>query len=133
MIIEIIKDGEKNVSVLIKGILREDLKPTPAFDISKVRAPREGWKGLRLDSAVWMIQEKMGMMLWWDKPNGEESMALVMESRNGVRYDEGVPSPRKEKGWSGVLYLSSFVSAGGTPPTGQVPKAFSILLDFDKQ
>jgi len=130
---EIIKEGEKNFSVLVKGILREELAPTPFLDISKLKAPREGWKGLRLDSALWVIQEKLGIMLWWEKPNGEGSLCLPMESRNGVRYDEGVPSPRKANDWSGVLYLSSFVSHGGSPPSTQQPKAFSILLDFDKQ
>jgi hypothetical protein len=123
---QIIKEGEKNLSVLIKGMARADFEPAPILDVAKLKPPREGWKGLRLDSAVWAVQEKMGLYLWWGKPDGEGSLVMPMESRNSVRFDEGIPSPRIESGWKGILYLSSFNCQ-------MVPKGFFVLLDFDKQ
>ena len=129
MIIQIIKEGEKNFSILVKGMVHADFLAVPILDLAKVKPPREGWKGLRLDSAVWAIQEKLGLYLWWDKPDGEKTLALVMESRNGLRYDEGILSPRKQDGWNGILYLSSFNC--DSPAKGV--KAYSVVLDFDKQ
>lgn len=127
MITRILRDGQKNCSILVKGFVREDFNPTPFLDISNLEKPREGWKGLRLDSAVWTIQEKMGLYLWWSEPEGEESFIFPMESRNSARFDEGLPSPRVDKGWRGILYVSSF-QAGVGPP-----KSFMFILDFDKQ
>ena|SRR5215468_10508271 len=125
---QIMKDGQKNFSVFIKGITKGDFSPTPILDISKISAPATGWKGLRLDAAVWAIQEKMGMNLWWNNPESETDLVFPLESRNSMRLDEGIPSPRIADGWRGILYLSSF-------RTLEVPgpKTFFILLDFDKQ
>jgi hypothetical protein len=127
VIVQVVKDGQKNFSILIKGLVRGDFEATPIINTAKIQAPNQGWKGLRLDSALWLVQEKMGLYLWWRKPEGEEDLALVMESRNGLRFDEGLPSPRVEKGWDGLMYLSSFNHQGGGP------KGFVVLLDFDKQ
>lgn len=128
MIATIVRDGQKNCSILVKGFVDVDFDPTPFLDISKLERPREGWKGLRLDSAVWVVQEKMGLHLWWGKPEGEDDLVMPMESRNSVRLDEGLPSPRVEKGWRGILYLSSFRA---NEMSG--PKSFMFILDFDKQ
>lgn len=128
MITKIIRDGQKNCSILVKGFVKEDFDPTPILDVSKLERPREGWKGLRLDSAVWAIQEKMGLHLWWSKPEGVDDLILPMESRNSIRLDEGLPSPRMNEGWRGIMYLSSF--RAGDPPG---LKSFMFILDFDKQ
>jgi hypothetical protein len=128
MITQIIKDGPKNFSLLIKGFIKKDFDATPLFEIGKLTPPTGGWKGLRLDAAVWAIQEKMGLVLWWSKPEGEHDLILPMESRNAMRFDEGLDSPRVEKGWRGILHLSSFRVE--EPP---MPKRFFVLLDFDKQ
>lgn len=128
MITRILQDGQKNCSVLVKGFTKEDFEPIPFLDITKLQAPREGWKGFRLDSAVWAIQEKMGLHLWWSKPEGEEELVLPMESRNGIRFDTGLVSPRVDKGWGGVMYISSF-RVSEIPG----PKSFMFVLELDKQ
>lgn len=125
MHVKITKDGEKNLTVLIKGIITEDFGRTPIVDLAKLKQPYEGLKGIRLDSVVWVIQEKLGLTLWWDE-SGEDSMAMPMESRNSMRFDEGVESPRIREGWPGKLWLSSFNCNGG-------PKKFLVILQFDKQ
>jgi len=127
-LVQLIKEGPKNLSVLVRGITKKDFTPVPILELDKLEPPREGWKGLRLDSAVWAIQEKMGLYLWWEDPKGEEALVLPMESRNSVRFDEGIPSPRVENGWAGKMYLSSFRCEDGP-----LPKGFFVLLDFDKQ
>jgi hypothetical protein len=128
MTVQLIKGGAKNHSILVKGFVRSDFTSTEILDMSDA-IKSSGLKGLRLDSAVWAIQEKMGLYLWWEKEHTEENLALVMESRNGMRFDEGLPSPRVDDGWKGKLYLSSFKHQ----TTGIGPAAFVLLLDFDKQ
>jgi hypothetical protein len=130
MRIQTIKDGPKNVSVTVKGFCGGNFSPALILDITKLAAPTVGWKGLRLDSAVWAIQEKMGLYLWWgDKGDSESLLVLPMESRNAMRFDEGIPSPRISDGWEGKVYLSNFKFA----TVGEKFAAFFVLLDFDKQ
>lgn len=133
MLVQVLKEGPKNLSILVKGIVTEDFGPLEVLDISKLSKPSEGWKGLRLDSAVWLIQEKMTLSLWWDAhkegdvyTTKEEDLALVMESRNSVRYDEGIPSPRITDKWPGKLYISGARNMDAV-------KHFTVVLDFDKQ
>lgn len=131
MLIQTIKEGEKNFSVLIKGMTTDDFSPVPIIDLKGFRPPTSGWKGIRLDSAVWAIQEKLGLYLWWEKGKKETDLILPLESRNGMRFDEGIPSPRvtADGGWGKQIWLSSFNT--NIAPAGQ--KSFVLLLDFDKQ
>lgn len=129
MRIQMIKEGEKNFSVMIKGFCKEDFSSVPVIDIEKLKPPTSGWKGVRLDSAVWAIQEKMGLYLWWEKEVTEDTFLLPLESRNGMRFDEGIPSPRVKDGWGKKIWLSGFNV--NIAPAGV--KSFFILLDFDKQ
>lgn len=129
MIIQTIKDGEKNVSILVKGFTDTDFSPLDILDLEKVKSPSAGWKGIRLDSITWVLQEKMTMFLRWENDGEESSLLLPLESRNSMRFDEGIPSPRIEKGWTKRVWLSAINVK--SPAAGF--KAFFILLDFDKQ
>jgi hypothetical protein len=133
VIVQIIKDGEKNFSVLVKGVVSTEGDLGVIVDVSKLAPPRAGFKGLRLDSAAWAIQEKMGLHLWWEASKEEKDFLLVMESRNGMRFDEGIPSPRIDKDkWGGQIHLSCFrLTDSSTGPIDE--KYFILLLDFDKQ
>ena len=130
MHIQLIKDGAKNFSVLIKGWVTRDFNPVSIIDIEKLEKPTAGWKGVRLDSVVWAVQEKMGFHLWWEKGVKEETLILPLESRNSMRFDEGIPSPRVVDGWGKQIWLSSFKALSNDP---ELAKHFVILLDFDKQ
>ena len=132
MKVQILREGGKNLSLLAKGFATEDFGPDLLFDLTKLTPPREGWKGLRLDSAAWLIQEKMGLYLWWSAQAREEDLALVMESRNGLRLDEGIPTPRFGEEWAGKMFLSSFRTQD-PPCSDRAPKTFILLLEFDKQ
>lgn len=131
MLVQTIKEGEKNFSVLIKGMTTEDFPCVPIIDLKSFRPPTSGWKGIRLDSAAWAIQEKLGLYLWWESERKETNLILPLESRNFMRFDEGIPSPRilESGGWGRRIFLSSFNT--NIPPLGT--KSFFILLDFDKQ
>jgi hypothetical protein len=121
-------DGPKNFRVIVRGITKADFEPTPVLEVSRLGRPDSGWKGIRLDSAVWTIQEKMGLVLWWRKPEMEGDMVFPMESRNAIRFEDGLSSPRFGEGWDGGLYLSGF-----NVEVGPLPKRFFVLLVFDKQ
>lgn len=134
MIVRILKDGPKNLTILVKGIVKADFGPELILDLKKTQQPSEPLKGIRLDSAVWLIQEKMTLELWWGAHQAdkvwtlrEEDLALVMESRNFVRLDDGLPSPRvKEDKWDGKLYLTGRRNMDAA-------KSFMFILDLDKQ
>lgn len=73
---------------------------------------------LKLTSALWLIEEKMGFYLCWDFG----SVIMPMESRNSIRFDQAIPCPDK---WQGTLWLKPFKFI---PPA----MAFLVVLDFDK-
>jgi hypothetical protein len=128
MIFEVIKDGEKNHSFMVKGIIIPDADvvkaPQIVLDLDKISPPSLGWKGLRLDSALWIVQEKMLLKLFWEKQQDEVNLIFPMESRNSVRFDEGMRSPRVTH-WEKKIWMR----AVGV----DAPKAFMFILDFDKQ
>lgn len=89
-------------------------------------------RGLRLDGATWLIQEKAGIRVWWSEQAAAaptsfdpESLLLVCESRNGIRMDPGWPSP---PAWGKQLWLSSF----GLERVPEPPCHFTLVLDFDR-
>jgi hypothetical protein len=104
-------DGVKNLKVLIKGILETDLTLGPIL---------KDLPHAKLMSAIWLVQEKLGLVLWWS----ETELIMPMESRNSFRLDRGWEPP---KGWKGELLLSSYGIDNGPRP-----KHFVIELDFDK-
>ena len=106
-----IAEGAKNLTVLIKGTLTEELALTPVLKVDQL---------VKLESALWLVQEKAGLLLWWEKGN----LIMPMESRNFIRLDIGWNSPRGD--WDRTILMSSF-------GVGQGPKAFTVVLDFDKQ
>lgn len=129
MIIQTIKEGEKNISVMVKGFTGASFPATSILDLTKIKSPTSGWKGLRLDSLTWALEEKMSMYLQWEEKWEESSLILPLESRNSMRFDEGIPSPRVADGWGKQVWLNAFNV--DKPVTGR--KGYFILLDFDKQ
>ena len=114
--IEIPQDG-KNITLQVTGfLLKGDLEPTPIY-ISP-------GGGIRLDSAVWLIQEKMGIFLWRDK----DDLLLPLESRGSARFDSGI-TLKKNVGWGGQLLISTFGFNSGI--TMKV-KGFHLTLDMDR-
>jgi hypothetical protein len=106
-------DGSRNLTILVKGVLNEEMFLTPLL---KGRTGK-----MKLTSALWLVQEKLGLVLWWDK----HQIILPMESRNSIRLDRGWNSPDE---WKGEILLSSF-----NFELGPKPKYFVIELEFDKQ
>ena len=114
--VEVVSGGYKNVTLQIHGTFRQDA-PTDGDD---------AWvdtheKSLKLESAVWVVQEKLGINLKWT----DEIPLIFMESRNSVRFDIGLHSP---KDWDGRLKLE--MNDGNSPKLNN--KEFLIVLDFDK-
>lgn len=73
---------------------------------------------LKLTAVTWLIEEKMGFYLSWDR----ESVLLPMESRNSISFAQAIPCPEN---WQGSLWLRPF-------KVTQPNMAFFIILDFDK-
>lgn len=76
---------------------------------------------MRLESVVWVIQEKLGVELYWD----QDRPLWIMESRNSMRFDRGIPSP---KDWGGSMWIRT---VGFNNPVTET-KLFFFVLDFDK-
>jgi hypothetical protein len=123
MIVQILKDGQKNLSILVKGIVERPFRPIPILDLSDRMTPSQGWKGVRLDSAVWVLEEKLTIHLWWEEEMKEDNLVFPMQSRNFIRFEDGVPSPRIEQKWGGKIWISA----------DSIEKAYFFILDLDKQ
>ena len=115
-------DGQKNVLILVTGEIPSTdsglVKEFTAVEFSKLAGSP---KGLRLDTVIWLIEEKAGLQFWWA---GEafESFLLPMESRNHLRFDRPLDSP---PGTTHVLIKPGKSESG--------PRMFMLLLDFSKQ
>lgn len=110
--IEKLAGGQRNETYRIRGyVVGLDMKMTPI----------EMSKGLKMTSALWIIQEKLCLHLWWS----ETDRLLPMESRNSVRFDQSIKPP---EGWNGTMYLTS----QNWDQPSSVGKAFLIVLDFDR-
>jgi hypothetical protein len=113
-----VQSGHRNVTLHVRDMLTRPIMLEPI---------ETGVKELKLTSLVWVIQEKMGLYLYWNKSN---DLILPMESRNSLRFDTGIAAPSE---WNGVLYLSTF----GDIDTGYdgrniKQRAFFLALDFDR-
>lgn len=109
--------SQKNLTLQIRGLVSKDYRDLSSFPVEE-----KFDRGLpKLSSALWVIQEKLCLYLWWNP----EDLLLPMESRNSVRFDHALQPP---EGWNGTMYLSA--SNWNKPdPMG---KAFLLVLDFDR-
>jgi hypothetical protein len=111
-----VADGQKNFTLQITGVLRSEQKELLEIQLG------DNSSKLKLASLVWVVQEKLGLYLWWDK----ETPLIPMESRNSVRFDHALQPPEK---WEGKMYVTSFNFEVG-PLTDR--KWFFLVLDFDR-
>jgi len=120
----ILSDSSKNLKALVRGFFTSDLnEPTCVLDLDKLK---ETPAHIRVDSLWWLIEEKMGLRLWWD--NGQ--LLIPMESRNSMRFDYPLSSRELTSGkWSRKLYLTCHSVESGI--TKQ--KYFTFGLDAEKQ
>lgn len=122
---KIIGDSSKNCRVHVAGFIIKDITdedPAVILDLDKLK---DCPQNLRLDSLWWLIEEKMGLRLWW-KPG---CLLLPLESRNNLRFDTPLSSKDfAPPGWCRKLYLSSHDAGSGTTKL----KYFNIGLDMEK-
>lgn len=122
---KILGDGARNHQVLVTGFLESDCEPTIIVDLNKIRGtPR----GVKVTSALWIIQEKMGLRLFWGigQNRGADNLILIAESRNSVKFEDGLGSPQDDSKWDRCIWLESFNCT-------LKPMGFTFLLDLDKQ
>ena len=122
MEIKISPDGAKNCLVTLSGFISKDF---PIREILSFRNLLGQPKAVRIDSAFWLIQEKMGFNLWWWAE--EPTIAFPMESRNFADFEK-LQSLHAPKGATG-LGLSSFKGPG----SGDKEMSFLIILELIKQ
>ena len=121
MNIEITANARRNLAIVVSGALDAELQLTNLLDGVTIEFERPE-HSMKLTDAVWVIQEKMGFALFWDK---EENYPIMpMESRNSLRLDTGWKSPKE---WTEGLWIKSFGFE-----TGPKPKHFVFNLGFDK-
>jgi len=108
-----VSGGHKNITLQIHG-------EAPGAHL-EAETIETGEKSLRLESAIWVVREKLGIELRWS----DEEPLIFMESRNTVRFDIGLHSPKE---WDGKLLL---MTHNWDKPDDE-DKQFLIVLDFDK-
>jgi hypothetical protein len=108
-LIEELAHSQRNYTIRVSGTVPEE------HTLIEVKTQQ---KKLKLTALAWLIEEKMGFVLSWEK----DQVLLPMESRNSMRFDQAIPSPAI---WTGSLWLRPFKVT--------LPEmAFFIILDFDK-
>ena len=119
---KIVIDGGKNSVVTLSGSLREDIA-SPSL-VLKFEDLAMKPKSVRIDAVVFAIQEKMGVVLWWELDK-ERELILPLESRGRFNFEEiqGLHSPKE-----GVLGISMSTFEWKAPV-----KHFLIMLDLTKQ
>lgn len=122
----VLADSDKNVKIHVRGFFTETLQDKDAavvLDLDKLIGQP---KGLRIDSFWWLLEEKMGLRLWWSPGK----LLIPMESRNGFRPDTPFSSAvlASDK-WERKLYLSSHSVESGLTKI----KYFSFGFDAEKQ
>lgn len=111
----ILGSGERNHSLIVKGILEDDFNElTPILKWEGERPPK-------IVSILWVIQEKLGIHLWW----GKDDPFITMESRNGFSPVRQITPP---DGWEGTLYMTAY----GVKSNEYLPKHFWFTIEIDK-
>ena len=111
-----LQDSGKNVKVIISGFLdpEKDESELVILDLDKLEGNP---KGIRLDSIIWVVEEKATLYLCWG-----DRVIMPVESWNSIRFDTPLNSPKAER--------QIRVFCRKTMPYAC---AFFLLLDMDKQ
>ena len=116
--VTVTSDTTKSLVVLVRGRVSTDCSALnrTIVDVRSIPRPR-----LKLESAWWLIQEKMLVSLTWG--NGE--VLFPMESRNSLRFPQFVSAPED---WGGkVLMDIDKIATCGTDAA-----TFAFELNFNK-
>jgi hypothetical protein len=103
--------GSRNIAIEMSGFLTSNEHDGRMFKLHKFEE-----HSLKVSAVLFLIQEKGGLHLWWDKDN----LLLPLESRGSFKLD----ARRSPEGWDGQLWGSAFKI--------DEPKGFLVILDFDK-
>jgi hypothetical protein len=107
--IRLLGDASTDCIVWVRGAVfpNDGFKLKEFMDLKQVapaandRRPRT----LQLATALWLLQEKLGLRIWTSESCEPENLLLLMESRNSSRFDLPVPLDPWE---SKKLYLEPF-------------------------
>ena len=105
-------DGSRNVAVHACGVLKPN-------DEDRLFLCEFKDRNLKLTSVLFLIQEKAGLSLWWDKEG--QNLVLPLESRGAFKFENGLKAPEQ---WGGKLWM--------TPFKVDEDKSILLLLEFDK-
>lgn len=121
-------DGARNVQVLVTGVLESDCGPTEIVDLDVLAGSP---KAVKVTSALWIIQEKMGLRVCWGVGTvpTPENLIFVAESRNSLRFQDGLTSTKLPSSWTRKIWINSY----GFDSNAYTPKCFTLLIDLDKQ
>lgn len=111
-----LQDSNKNVKVTATGFINpeRDESGLVILDLDKLSGNP---KGIRLDSIIWVVEEKATLYLCWG-----DRVIMPVESRNSIRFDTPLNSPEGERQIR-VFCRKAMPFAC----------AFFLLLDMDKQ
>jgi hypothetical protein len=111
--------GQKNIVYVLSGLVNKEDEGKAVCLVSELD------RAVKLASVAFLVQEKMGLQLWWDEALTEPM--LPVESRGAFRFDGVRPPPD----WAGQIWVKPFkVDMPGEPRV--FPKMFVLSLDFDR-
>jgi hypothetical protein len=117
--IEKLGDGDKNVTVWVRGEFAEAERSFVVLDIGDLR-PRP--KVLSLASLVWCMEDKLCTALWLDERRRDPADLLAfMESRHKLELSRPIVLKDVDKLWLERVGPDNFKGS-----------LFWLVLDFDK-
>jgi hypothetical protein len=101
--VKIQHDGMKNAVLQVSGSIDKDI--TEARPILKLNELSGSPKTLRIESLVFALQEKMGIILWWKDEEGMTPI-LPVEGKGGLDFSvmQGIHGPKTLEG----IYITTF-------------------------
>jgi hypothetical protein len=120
---KLLGDASKNVTLWVRGQVEPvDHGLEEVFSLERFGPDARGHRPrtLLIQSALWTLQEKLGLYVWTDTDRKPENLLLLMESRNFMRLDKEIVL----EDWKGKIYLEPFNITES--------KWFWFQLDFDK-
>lgn len=115
-----VTDGHNAAVITVGGVLEKDGATLDLIDWKELNpVPQK----VRIESVVFAVQEKAGLLLWWKVDGGKKSFILPLESRGKLDFEglQGIHAPPDSTG----ICMTSF---GVTSP-----KYIRLSIDLTKQ
>lgn len=120
----IVQDGSKNTILQISGIVDSQPSLMEVLVFGNLMQPTQGFRSIKVQAVTFLIQEKMGLHLFWTMLDGSHAYMCTFESRGRADFESagGLRMPEDASG----IAMNIF----GWPKDSKM--GLLLLIDMDK-